>query len=99
MLLCRTVGRLRRLGCSNFASPAHAQEIKHCIDRRIGPLWDSFEAIQGARDMATKPRRSTRNKEEAMTDTDPSTQVLSALLFYLRQPLQYTHVLRLHSRG
>ncbi|CAL5228784.1 g11976 [Coccomyxa viridis] len=24
--------------------------------------------------MATKPRRSTRNKEEAMTDTDPSTQ-------------------------
>ena len=97
MLLCRTIGRLRRLGCSSFPSSAQVQEVKHCIDRRIGPLWDSFEAVQGARDMATKPRRSTRNKDQAITDIDPATQVLCALPFCLRQPLPLPHVLRLHS--
>lgn len=91
MLVCRAIGTLRRLGCCTLSNPSHIQEVRHCIDRRVGPLWDSFDAVQGARDMATKPRRSTRNKDQAGTDVDAASQVSSVLL-YLGQPLPYMNI-------
>ena len=82
MLLCRTIGRVHRLGRCGAYKPTYVQEIKHCIDRRVGPLWDSFDPLQGARDMASKPRRSARNKEQALTDIDAGSQVMSVLSTY-----------------
>ena len=87
MLLRRTIGGLHRLAYCAVSTPIQSQELRHCIDRRIGPLWDCFDAAQGARDMATMPRRSTRNKEQAVIDNDAGNQVLLAFAFYLGQSL------------
>ena len=76
MLLCRTIQTGYRLTRCAISGPICAQAVPRCIEERsISPLWASLDGFFSTRDMATKPRRSTRNKEQAVEKLDAGSQV------------------------